>query len=109
MSFSNTAETAVLNQIFVGTALPWNANSIQSRVLSTKFAGGVIANNIRTTRPAGTERNRFYGGVGKLSGAPNGYVHPGSWIMPQVAATAVMGLALAGSSTLTITTTLRSL
>lgn len=27
MSFSNTAETAVLNQIFVGTALPWNANS----------------------------------------------------------------------------------
>lgn len=27
MSFSNTAETAVLNQIFVGTALPWNANT----------------------------------------------------------------------------------
>lgn len=26
MSFSNAAETAVLNQIFVGTALPWNAN-----------------------------------------------------------------------------------
>lgn len=27
MSLSNTAETAVLNQIFVGTALPWNANT----------------------------------------------------------------------------------
>lgn len=27
MSFSNAAETAVLNQIFVGTALPWNANT----------------------------------------------------------------------------------
>lgn len=27
MSFSNTAETEVLNQIFVGTALSWNANS----------------------------------------------------------------------------------
>lgn len=27
MSFSNTAETAVLNQIFVGTALPWNDNT----------------------------------------------------------------------------------
>jgi hypothetical protein len=27
MSFSNTAETAVLNQVFVGTALPWNANT----------------------------------------------------------------------------------
>jgi hypothetical protein len=27
MSFSNTAETAVLDQVFKGTALPWNANS----------------------------------------------------------------------------------
>lgn len=27
MSFSNTAETAVLNQVFKGTALPWNANT----------------------------------------------------------------------------------
>jgi hypothetical protein len=27
MSFSNTAETSVLNHIFVGTALPWNGNS----------------------------------------------------------------------------------
>ena len=27
MSFSNTAETAVLNQVFVGTALPWNSNT----------------------------------------------------------------------------------
>lgn len=27
MSFSNTAETAVLDQIFKGTALPWNANT----------------------------------------------------------------------------------
>lgn len=27
MSFSNAAETAVLNQIFKGTALPWNSNT----------------------------------------------------------------------------------
>jgi hypothetical protein len=27
MSFSNAAEDAVLNQIFVGTALPWNGNT----------------------------------------------------------------------------------
>lgn len=27
MSFSNTAETAIINQIFVGTALPWAANT----------------------------------------------------------------------------------
>jgi hypothetical protein len=27
MSFSNAAETAVLNQIFVGTALSWNGNT----------------------------------------------------------------------------------
>jgi hypothetical protein len=27
MSFSNTAETAVLNQIFIGTATSWNGNT----------------------------------------------------------------------------------
>lgn len=27
MSFSNTAETAVLNHVFVGTALSWNGNT----------------------------------------------------------------------------------
>ena len=27
MSFSNAAETAILNQIFIGTALPWNGNT----------------------------------------------------------------------------------
>lgn len=27
MSFSNAAETAILNQIFIGTALPWNSNT----------------------------------------------------------------------------------
>lgn len=27
MSFSNTAETSVLEQVFKGTALPWNANT----------------------------------------------------------------------------------
>jgi len=27
MSFSNSAETSVLEQIFIGTALPWNGNT----------------------------------------------------------------------------------
>lgn len=27
MSLSNSAETSILNQIFVGTALPWNSNT----------------------------------------------------------------------------------
>jgi hypothetical protein len=27
MSFSNSAETSVLEQVFVGTALPWNGNT----------------------------------------------------------------------------------
>ncbi len=27
MSFSNAAETAVLEQVFIGTALPWNGNT----------------------------------------------------------------------------------
>lgn len=39
MSFSNTAETEVLNQIFVGTALSWNANSSLYLALYTADPG----------------------------------------------------------------------
>jgi len=41
MSFSNTAETAVLNQVFVGTALPWNANTDLWIALHTADPGEV--------------------------------------------------------------------
>lgn len=39
MSFSNAAETAVLNQIFKGTALPWNANTDLYLALHTADPG----------------------------------------------------------------------
>lgn len=39
MSFSNAAETAVLNQIFVGTALPWNSNTSLWLALHTADPG----------------------------------------------------------------------
>lgn len=39
MSFSNAAETAVLNQIFKGTALPWNANTDLWLALHTSDPG----------------------------------------------------------------------
>lgn len=39
MSFSNTAETAVLDQVFKGTALPWNANSDLYLALHTADPG----------------------------------------------------------------------
>ena len=39
MSFSNSTETAVLNQVFVGTALPWNASSSLYIALHTADPG----------------------------------------------------------------------
>ena len=39
MSFSNAAETAVLNQVFKGTALPWNANTDLYLALHTADPG----------------------------------------------------------------------
>ena len=39
MSFSNAAETAVLNQVFIGTALPWNANTDLYLALHTADPG----------------------------------------------------------------------
>ena len=52
MSFSNTAETAVNNQIFVGTALPWNANTDLWLALYTSDpgeAGSAVTNEIAYT------------------------------------------------------------
>ena len=49
MSFSNTAETAVLNQVFVGTALPWNANTDLWLALHTSDpgeAGTAVSNEV---------------------------------------------------------------
>jgi hypothetical protein len=39
MSFSNSAETSVLEQVFKGTALPWNANSDLYLALYTSDPG----------------------------------------------------------------------
>jgi len=39
MSFSNAAETAILNQVFKGTALPWNANTNLWMALCTADPG----------------------------------------------------------------------
>ena len=52
MSFSNTAETAINNQIFVGTALPWNANTDLWLALYTADpgeAGSAVTNEIAYT------------------------------------------------------------
>lgn len=39
MSFSNASETAVLNQVFKGTALPWNSNTDLYLALHTADPG----------------------------------------------------------------------
>jgi hypothetical protein len=49
MSFSNTAETAVLEQIFIGTALPWDANTdlwVALYTASPDEAGSATTNEI---------------------------------------------------------------
>jgi len=58
MSFSNSAETSVLNQIFVGTALPWNGNTNLWLALHTADPG-----------EAGTAvtSEATYGGYARLS------------------------------------------
>lgn len=51
MSFSNTAETAVLNHVFVGTALPWAANTDLYLALHTSDpgeAGSAVTNEVAT-------------------------------------------------------------
>ncbi len=47
MSFSNSAETSVLQQIFIGTALPWNGNTdlwIALYTSSPGDAGSAVTN-----------------------------------------------------------------
>lgn len=49
MSFSNTAETAVLNQVFVGTALAWDANTdlwIALYTATPDEAGSAVTNEV---------------------------------------------------------------
>lgn len=61
MSFSNTAETEVLNQIFVGTALSWNANSNLYLALYTADpgeAGTAVTNEASYTGYARVVLNR---------------------------------------------------
>lgn len=51
MSFSNTAETAVLNQVFVGTALAWDSNTDLWLALYTATpdeAGSAVTNEVST-------------------------------------------------------------
>lgn len=51
MSFSNTAETAILNQVFVGTALSWNANTDLWLALYTATpdeGGSAVTNEVST-------------------------------------------------------------
>jgi hypothetical protein len=60
MSFSNAAETAVLQQVFNGTALPWNANSNLWIALCT-------ANPGETATGASGLNEATYGGYARVS------------------------------------------
>jgi hypothetical protein len=63
MSFSNTAETSVIEQIFKGVALPWNANTKLWLALFTADPGeaGSIASEATYTGSARAEVDRATG------------------------------------------------
>lgn len=51
MSFSNAVETAVLNQVFIGTALPWSSNTdlwLAFHSADPGEAGTAVTNEVTT-------------------------------------------------------------
>jgi len=51
-----------------------------------RFRGGAtLADSRSNYSMSGSNRNQYAGGYSKISSTPNGYTHPGSWIMGNVA------------------------
>ena len=56
--------------------------SINNRVIGRQFLNTAAAGAPETITPKGAQKNRFIGAFSKLAGTPNGYSHPGSWVLP---------------------------
>lgn len=56
--------------------------SINNRVNSRQFLNTAAAGVPETITRKGAQKNRFLGAFSKLAGTPNGYSHPGSWVLP---------------------------
>lgn len=56
--------------------------SINNRVNSRQFLNTAAAGVPETITRKGAQKNIFLGAFSKLAGTPNGYSHPGSWVLP---------------------------
>lgn len=54
-----------------------------SRIIGRKF-NNTVSGIPEVITPTSTYKNRFIGAFSKLAGTPNGYTHPGAWVMPLV-------------------------
>lgn len=57
-------------------------NSLQNRTPSKIFTGGVASGTSEILSTSGSMKNRHYGGFATNSATPNGYLAPGSWVLP---------------------------
>ena len=54
-----------------------------SRIIGRKF-NNTVSGIPEVITPTSACKNRFIGAFSKLAGTPNGYTHPGAWVMPLV-------------------------
>lgn len=59
--------------------------STNNRVIGRQFLNTAVAGLPETITPKGAQKNRYIGAISKLSGMPNGYSAPGSWVLPLIA------------------------
>lgn len=57
--------------------------TVGGRIIGRKF-NNAVSGIPESISPTATYKNRFIGAFSKLAGTPNGYSHPGSWVLPLV-------------------------
>jgi len=58
--------------------------TVGGRIIGRKF-NNAVSGIPESISPTATYKNRFVGGVPNKAGTPNGYTHPGSWVLPLTA------------------------
>lgn len=59
-------------------------NRTINRPFYNTTSGSVVYGTPGTITPVGALKNRHLGGIPLISATPNGYVHPGAWVMPRI-------------------------
>jgi len=118
MSFSNSAETSVLQQVFIGTALPWNANTdlwlalhtadpgeagtaVTSEATYTSYARVALARSTDFTVTGATVSNTNQEAFPQSTGGSNVITHASIVTTASGAGTIIARAALTSSITVT--------